>query len=390
MLKATKKLHELLILDKSNYKIEFYVDFIVEKGSKKDLDFLFPYALKEIEYFNYIFSIIMTFGEEYHAKKLYENYTENDRLKYENSELLLHCFGYLGYQKSIGMLMYYLDGSNSGNDEYLTYDAMVKSAFGLLSLDCSEYKKEIEDKIFSYKGKGIFNEFMPALACKTDNKDILGFLYELGSEASTDCLNGIVLGISLFGKKGKEFFDKIIFNPSWEIADGGTGIARYLHLALKIQNYSIVEILDMFKVIISNEKNDFNTISEVFEIMITVLESFIYNYSKQIFIKGIKEYKIDYIDMYKTIFMESGVDAEDSITDLYYKYLKERFEDKAIHYKPQKDYSSTIEREKDEEEARELMRDYNQGILETLWHLDDVLSQKFKYLTKKSIKKEEK
>jgi len=341
----------------------------------------------------------MTFGEEYHAKKLYEIYTENDKLKYGNSELLLHCFGYLGYQESINMLMYYLDDPDSENDEYFTYDSMVKSALGLLSLDCSEFKKEIGNKIFSYKGKGIFNEFMPALACKTDNKDILGFLYELGNEASTDCLNGIVLGISLFAENGKEIFDKVIFNPNWEIADGGTGIARYLHLGLKIQNYSITEIFDMFKNIISDENNNFNTVTETFEIMITILNGFIFNYSKQIFIKGIKEYKIDYINMYKTIFMESSLDAEDSITDLCDKYLKERFEAESQYYEARTEknelgfehYDAEKDHESEEDKARrKTIEEHNEYILDTLEHLDDVLYQKFKYLTKKGIEREEK
>jgi hypothetical protein len=94
----------------------------------------------------------------------------------------------------------------------------------LLCLPCAGLERDIEAAIRGCVGRNLFPEFLPVLAHKTGNPELLRVIYDHGAtDASTDCNGGIVYGIALFGEAGRPHFDQLLFDQHWETWACGTG-----------------------------------------------------------------------------------------------------------------------------------------------------------------------
>ncbi len=157
---------------------------------------------------------------------------------------ILETLGSLKYEPLKPILAEYLF-KNKENDYYTSKYA----ALGLLHFDCSEFQYEIQNEIEKFYGQNLFPEFFPALVCKLDNnEEILENLYNLGNEdASTDCNAGIILGFSLCGDLGSNYFQIALFNPNWEAGYSSTGTLHFTYQGLKYLNISFKELFQEVK-----------------------------------------------------------------------------------------------------------------------------------------------
>ncbi len=252
MLKTTSELVEYLQLDSSSRDIDYLkplINSILKCGDKSDADAILSYYLAnpfESDY-SYLLPVFKRFGDNHFAESIYNVYQEN--LK-DNSEIL-ELLGDLKYEPIKPILAEFVF-KNPESDYYLSR----YSVLGLLNFNCDEYKNQIETAIEKCYGKNLFPEFVPALVCKLKNKKtVLEKLYILGNEfASTDCNGGIILGFSLCGEEGREYFKQTIFNPNWETGYSGTGTTVCSYMGLKNLGITFRELYEDIKQITDKEK----------------------------------------------------------------------------------------------------------------------------------------
>ncbi|WP_196890219.1 hypothetical protein [Aureivirga sp. CE67] len=183
-------------------------------------------------------------------------------MKNEEHPEILEVIAYLKYE-SIKKVLYQYFKNLEHCDFYLTKSFVL----GFLNFDCSEYQEEFKMEIEKCYYKGLFNEFIPALACKIeDNKEILEKLYLTGNEnASTDCISGIILGLSL-SKNGKNYLEKILFNPVWETCNAGTGNLWQTYFAFKKSGMRFSELFDYLEKLNNTDKIE-NALEVIFSLL---------------------------------------------------------------------------------------------------------------------------
>jgi hypothetical protein len=197
-----------------------YIGAVQKYGTRDDLDALLPVFLEAPEERGDLAVVFNVLGDVETARLLYEHCFQDDRLREGMSEEILYTLGYLGYEPAKKMLFEY-----AHSDDYY---AGREAALGLLHLPCDDLRDEIELEIRKCYGRNLFPEFLPALASKTGNLNLLNDLYQLGSTtASTDCNGGLILGIALYGEAGRETFWKLLWHEHWEAAVRATGSGRY-------------------------------------------------------------------------------------------------------------------------------------------------------------------
>lgn len=212
---------------------------ILRSGSVDDASVIcnhFVAAAGAFEYYE-LLEVLRRWGNVEHGKRIFEAVMEDDRLKEAIDPVVLEIVGVLGYLPAREVLVEY---AYDQKDYYLHKHA----ALGLLGLDCTGLEEKISKEIEGIYGKNLFPEFTPVLVSKLHNRgDKLRKLYETGKfHASTDCNAGILLGFSLSGKEGKDYFLKALFDPAWEALSTATGSRTYAFRGVLKQNLSFVDL----------------------------------------------------------------------------------------------------------------------------------------------------
>lgn len=264
MIKATK---DLIIYLKNeevdHFIVSAYVGVILTKGGAEDAKCILKYikTVPDSPHTSELLEVIAKWGNYQMADDLYSLFISNDRLHNSEQTEVLYTLGSLKHPPIRPALIHY--AFNTDNH------SLNKSAvLGLLNFDCSDIQELILSEIEKTYGKYLFHEFTPALVGKLRNRSaVLEKLFELGSTtASTDCNAGIILGFSLCGKEGLNYFKKAIFSPDWEADSTSTGTARFTYLGLKNLNISII---DLFQEI---QKSDNSQQSYQLKLLNTILE----------------------------------------------------------------------------------------------------------------------
>jgi hypothetical protein len=245
MLNITSQLLSYLKQKDRHFEIgNTYVNAILKCGEQEDIDAVFEYFLANIEdfYTSDLNIIIAKTQNPSHAGQLFEDCLENGRLKEGVDESVLKLLGQLQYEKALPILVYYAFESES-------YYHSASAVKGLLHFDCKGLEERIKTEIEKIYNESFFLEFIPALVCKLKERDeILQNLYETGSTVcSTDCNAGIILGFSLCGEQGKEYFKKALFDPYWEAFLGSTGTVWAVYEGMVNLHISFAELFDEIK-----------------------------------------------------------------------------------------------------------------------------------------------
>jgi hypothetical protein len=178
---------------------------------------------------------LMRIGTADTAARLMSACVAAGRLKEGVAESVLHALGFLGLAEARDVLWAHARGSG-------WYEQRA-AALGLLNLACDGLESDIEAAIRNCAGKNLFPEFLPVLAHKAGNPDLLGTIFELGRTiASTDCNGGIVYGVALYGERGRAHLDDILFDPNWEAFGGGTGTQVWASHAFRHLGGSLAEL----------------------------------------------------------------------------------------------------------------------------------------------------
>ncbi|ESU25056.1 hypothetical protein FEDK69T_02460 [Flavobacterium enshiense DK69] len=256
MIRATQKLIEYLNLEQDRPDVSVFhslVNSILKFGTKSDADILLKKFLEAPfdDNNSYFFDVFRKFGDVDFAEKIYDQAIKDNRLLEQADSEILQLLGDLKYEPVKETLAYYVFG-DMGSDYYFR----AHSALGLLNFDCAEYQVQIKGAIEQCYGKSLIPEFIPALVCKlSDRTSYLEPLYELGNDyASTDCNAGIMLGFSLCGEEGKQYFKKALFNGNWEFFSGGTGNYVFAYKGLKNLNISFAELYSIIREIQDDKK----------------------------------------------------------------------------------------------------------------------------------------
>lgn len=158
---------------------------------------------------------------------------------------LYHTVGYLGCQEALPRLW---EKASKGD-----YFDCQGASLGLAHLDCTSIKNEIAEEIRKLKGQSSFNEFLPLLAFKTEDESFIEELFlwgdgdTYGSTASQDCNGGLIVGVALFGDKGKVKFEEILWSPKWQTVDSGTGSCFWAYQGMLLLRYRFADLLDQIK-----------------------------------------------------------------------------------------------------------------------------------------------
>lgn len=259
MLKTTKELIEYLQLEKSSRESSIIcslVNSILICGNRTDADAILTQYLTNPFDFDYSFlmPIFKTFGDDTFAEQIFNISIQQNQLNENADSEVLEILGHLQYAPVKQILANYIFES-----KVTDYYILKSSALGLLHFNCDEYQNKIEIEIEKCYGKNLFPEFVPALVCKLKSrKSVLDNLYKLGSEiASTDCNAGIILGFSLCGEEGKEYFKRVIFDQNWETNSTGTGTIHFTYQGLKNLDISFKELFYEIKTITDKVKLDY-------------------------------------------------------------------------------------------------------------------------------------
>jgi hypothetical protein len=197
---------------------------IIERGSAEDVPPLLEWFLESPDRDGPLWPIMAHGGPE-DAARLFAACASGGELRPGVDPTVLHALGYLGHEPARPLMLRYLQGSHS------EYQAAV---MGLLHLPLGEASAHVREQILACRGRGLFSEFLPALAASTGDPELLPVLFEMGKTASTDCNGGLVLGIALYGEAGRPFFQRLIDDPWWEAAGHGTGTDRYAWYGMRV------------------------------------------------------------------------------------------------------------------------------------------------------------
>lgn len=214
---------------------------ILRNGSIDDASAVCDHLIANPASFDHyeLLEIIKRWGNAEHAERIFKVVIENKRLKEPVDPAVLEIFGALKYFPAKEVLVHY---SFDEDDHYLHKHAVL----GLVGLDCSDLQGKISEAIDGVYGKNLFPEFIPALVGKLSTKgEKLRKLYESGKHyASSDCNAGILLGFSLSGEEGKEYFLKALFDPAWEVPSTATGSRSFAFRGLMEQGISFIDVYE--------------------------------------------------------------------------------------------------------------------------------------------------
>src|ERR1700730_16467118 len=193
ILQATKALIDLVRHERCSYSFaRAYASAIARFGSIEDARALFAAFLEDPArgdlILSFLFTPIRLLGDSQLAHEMFLQCVSHDRLHSEMREEILLCFGFLGYLPAKPLLWRYATQESD-------YQHGRMACLGLAHLPCNGLQAEIASALHADFGKNFWDsEFLPVLASKTGNIDLLPALYEWGStNASIDCNGGLVL-----------------------------------------------------------------------------------------------------------------------------------------------------------------------------------------------------
>lgn len=214
------------------------VAIVARRGGPEDADALLDLFLEApTEYRRAsVLDAVMRVGTRDTARRLAAGCLTGGRLRAGVQAEVLHALGFLGYTDVRDVLWNHATG---GTDYY----EQKSAALGLLNLSCDGLEREIEASIRACAGKNLFPEFLPVLAHKIGNPELLPLLFDMGqTTASTDCNGGLVYGIALFGDAGRPYFDRLLFDPHWETYGAGTGTGGWAYHGFRHLGGSVAEM----------------------------------------------------------------------------------------------------------------------------------------------------
>ncbi len=172
--------------------------------------------------------IFKRFGRKEDAHRLYDTFIHKENLLNPDYSEVFRVLGNMGYRPVVPVL---LEHAFQKDDHEISKNAIM----GLLHFDCGEHTGIFTHEIEEVMEKSLFSEFVPALVCKVpENGRLLHKLYEFGSTlCSTDCNAGILLGFSLSGTKGGDYFKKALFGSHWEAGSFSTGTVHYAYQGME-------------------------------------------------------------------------------------------------------------------------------------------------------------
>ncbi|HEV2831579.1 MAG TPA: hypothetical protein VGW31_06330 [Hanamia sp.] len=305
MLETTYELIKYLKLDKSERELTIIcslVNSIVKCGDKSDADaVLNQYLTNSYDFhYSYLLPVFKILGNHSVAEQIFNVSIYQNKLNENASTEILDVLGHLKYAPIKQILADYIFESRE-TDYYISKNAVL----GLINFDCGEYQNNIEIEIEKCYGKNLFPEFVPTLVCKLkDRNSILEKLYELGSKfASTDCNAGILLGFSLCGKQGRQYFKRVLFDRNWEACSTGTGTIHFAYEGLKNLGITFKELYHEIKPI--SDKENLEYCLDVFFALLKKRIDDIEINKKELF-----------ADIYTTLFKWKNDNESDNIIDL--------------------------------------------------------------------------
>ncbi|MBY0457255.1 MAG: hypothetical protein K2V38_07960 [Gemmataceae bacterium] len=192
--------------------------FVARHGGLEDAEALLDVFLEDPTDYTHsrVLDAVMRLGNLDTARRLTSACLVGGELKPDVRADVLHVLGFLGFTEVRDVLWRYAH-------ELGGYYHQQAAALGLQDLPCDGLETEIGAAIRACAGKNLFAEFLPVLAHKVGDPELLPLLFGMGETASTDCNAGLVYGIALFGESGRAYFDRLLFNPDWEAFCSATG-----------------------------------------------------------------------------------------------------------------------------------------------------------------------
>ncbi|HEU4411211.1 MAG TPA: hypothetical protein VFS43_38515 [Polyangiaceae bacterium] len=235
MLRATRRLLDLRHEPDAPWDLRWALRRVIVKlGGPDDVPPLLEWFL-EVPDEAGLLGPVMAHGRAEDAARLYDACAAGGALREGVDPLVLHALGYLGYEPARALLLRYLTGATHAENE--------AAVLGLLHLPLGDAGPRVREQILACRGKALFPEFLPALASRTGDPELLPALFEMGQYASTDCNGGLVFGIALYGDPGREYFRRLIDDPHWEAAGGATGTGTYAWYGMRALDLTCAELV---------------------------------------------------------------------------------------------------------------------------------------------------
>jgi len=227
MLKSTRELLSLLRQARSTISCPSTTSaltyFTASHGTAEDATAVVSHLMAHPHDCDTLLPILRALGTSVMAAQLFDAFAAGGVLSSEMSPALLETIGYLDYEPATPVLW------KIAND--WPHPQSRAACLGLLDLSCSGLECDIASAIDSFKGKGIFPEFVPALAFKCANPQKLFDIVDLSGHTNADNNGGIILGFAAFGQPGRRFLDRVLTEPRWKANETATGAAAALQTA---------------------------------------------------------------------------------------------------------------------------------------------------------------
>jgi hypothetical protein len=209
------------------------VEVVLRHGSLADARALLPAFLDSPATRPDLVPVLAAHGDATIAERLVAECVVAGRLDEDVPFEVLHALGYLGYEPAERLLWQYVEEPDPNG--VLPASGVPEACLGLLHLRCDDLRTEIGQALERHVGAALFPEFLPILATKTGDPSWLGRLVKWGEgAASTDCNGGLILGVALHGPPAIPEFLRLLWNPSWEAHDSGTGSYLYAYAGARV------------------------------------------------------------------------------------------------------------------------------------------------------------
>ncbi|MFT0211668.1 hypothetical protein VQ643_03515 [Pseudomonas sp. F1_0610] len=181
------------------------------------------------------------------AERLYDYFFVQNAayIKDQHSEAYCCVIEVLAKKKHAAMKTFLCNLIFEEVDTDADYAIYQTSVLALLHFDLLSHQQSIESKLQLCLGKHLFDEYIPVLVCKLPLQKQAAWLdklWELGELCSTDSNGGIIYAFGLTGELGRSYLQRLLFSPSWEAVDWGTGSVWATYQALKAQGISLLEV----------------------------------------------------------------------------------------------------------------------------------------------------
>ena len=253
MLAITNEVAAAIRSQKRDERLPKLIDLISEFGDESDAQLLYETFHQHKD--PRLLEPIMFHGNAAISNDLFAKAIVNGKLDPSYPSEVLPALSYLQNPALAPILIGYYQTLFDGGVDWQFHSNVCQA---LLNYTCEAYQTEIRAQVEQCLKVHLFNDFIPVLAYKLNDRELDDRLIRHAREvASSSCVAGIILSTALAGAHNRTVFKELIFDKGMEATYAGIGNAYYTFMGMHALKISITELYEDFLIAGAEDHPDF-------------------------------------------------------------------------------------------------------------------------------------